>query len=295
MCSYFQISRSGYYKRLKSIERKAKEESNVIELVQKERCLLPRVGGKKLYGLVKQEMQADEKIGRDKFFDILRKYELLVKPKRSYTKTTNSYHHFRCWVNQIKDKKMTRPNECWVSDITYLRTMGGFVYLALVTDLYSRKIVGWNLSNSLSIEGALSALSMALRQRKDKTLPLIHHSDRGVQYCCNEYVKRLQENEIIISMTEENHCYENSVAERVNGILKDEFLLDSVFKNYMDTHRAVEDAIRIYNDYRPHWSLNLCTPSAVHQGEEAGCGKFDLREKFHSGYASVPFLPQINF
>ena len=293
MCNYFQISRSGYYKQLKSIERTAMEEAIVIELVQRERRLLPRAGGKKIYDIIKKDVQAmGEKIGRDKFFDILRKHKLLVKPKRSFTKTTNSYHRFRCWKNQIKDKQMTRPHQCWVSDITYLRTLGGFVYLFLITDLYSRKIVGWNLSNSLSIEGALSALEMALRQRENKTISLIHHSDRGIQYCCNEYVKRLQKNEIIISMTEENHCYENSVAERVNGILKDEFLLDSVFKDYMDAHKATEDAIQIYNDYRPHWSLNLRTPSAVHQ-LGATNETLDLREKFHSGYASVPFLPQI--
>jgi len=265
MCAYFQISRSGYYKQLRSIERSSMEESVVIELVQEQRHLMPRIGGKKLYFLLKEDLQIVGKIGRDKFYDILRKHGLLVCRKRSYTKTTNSYHRFRCWKNQIKDKKMTRANQCWVCDITYLRTLQGFVYLFLITDLYSRKIVGWSLNDSLSIEGAQLALSMALRQRKDKTLPLIHHSDRGIQYCCNTYVKQLQKNKIIISMTEENHCYENSTAERVNGILKDEFALDLVFKDYQDAHRTVKDAIRIYNDCRPHWSLALQTPSAVHQ------------------------------
>ena len=266
MCNYFQISRSGYYKRIKVIEQNAMEETIILELIRRERRLLPRAGGKKIYELIKEDLcAAGIKAGRDKLFDVLRENELLIKPKRSFTKTTNSYHRFHCWKNQIKDKEITRPNECWVSDITYIRTMGKFVYLSLITDLHSRKIVGWNLSNSLAIEGALAALSMALKQRKDKNLPLIHHSDRGVQYCCHKYVKRLKKNKITISMTEENHCYENSVAERVNGILKDEFLLDSVFKDYMDAHKATKDAIQVYNDYRPHWSLNLCTPSAVHQ------------------------------
>jgi Transposase and inactivated derivatives len=269
MCDYFKISRSGYYKQLKSIERNCMEETIVIDLVQQQRHLMPRIGGKKLYFVLKDDLQVVGKTGRDKFFDILRKYNLLVKRKRSYTKTTNSYHRFRCWKNLIKDKKMTRPSECWVSDITYLRTLHGFVYLFLITDLYSRKIVGWNLNKSLSIEGGLLALSMALRQRQDKTLPLTHHSDRGIQYCCNTYVKQLQNNKIEISMTEENHCYENSTAERVNGILKDEFLLDSVFKDYNDATKAVKDAIQIYNDYRPHWSLDLRTPSAVHQQDAA--------------------------
>ena len=265
MCDYFEISRSGYYKQLKSTERACMEEAIVINLVQDKRRLMPRIGGKKMHFMLKEDLQNVGKIGRDKFFDVLRKHGLFVSRKRSYTKTTDSYHRFHCWKNLIKEKTMTRPNECWVSDITYIRTLHGFVYLSLITDLYSRKIVGYHLSNSLSIEGALFALSMALRQRKDKTLPLIHHSDRGVQYCCTKYVKLLQNNEIDISMTEENHCCENSTAEPVNGILKDEFLLDAVFKDYNDATKAVKDAIQIYNDYRPHWSLDLRTPSAIHQ------------------------------
>jgi Transposase and inactivated derivatives len=264
MCDYFQISRSGYYKQLKSVECTGMEESIVVKLVQEQRHLMPRIGGKKLYFLLKEDLQVIGKIGRDKFFNILREHGLLVGRKRSYTKTTNSYHRYRRWKNQIKDKQMTRANQCWVSDITYLRTLHGFAYLSLVTDLYSRKIVGWNLSNSLSIEGALSALSMALGQRKDKTVSLIHHSDRGIQYCCNTYIKQLQKNKVDISMTEENHCYENSTAERVNGILKDEFMLDSVFKDYTDASKAVKESIRIYNECRPHWSLNLKTPQHVH-------------------------------
>ena len=265
MCDYFGISRSGYYKQLKSSERSNMEETIVIDLVQELRHLMPRIGGKKMYYLLKKDLQAVGKMGRDKFFDILRKHELLILRKRSYTKTTNSYHRFYCWKNQIKHIEFTGSNECWVSDITYLRTLHGFVYLFLITDLYSRKIVGWNLSTSLSIEGGLLALSMALRQRQDKTIPLTHHSDRGIQYCCNAYVKELQKNKITISMTEENHCYENSTAERVNGILKDEFMLDSVFKDSTDAQKAVKESIRIYNDCRPHWSLALRTPSAVHQ------------------------------
>ena len=269
MCDYFQINRSGYYKQLKSVEQSVMEESIIIDLVLEQRHQMPRIGGKKLHFMLKEDLQVVGKIGRDKFCNILRKHDLLVKRKRSYTRTTNSYHRFHCWKNQIKDREFTVPNECWVSDITYLRTLEGFTYLSLITDLYSRKIVGWSLSKSLSIEGALSALSMALRQRKDRKTPLIHHSDRGVQYCCNTYVNLLQKNKITISMTEENHCYENSTAERVNGILKDEFLLDSVFKNYGEASKAVKESIRIYNDCRPHWSLALRTPSAVHWQEVA--------------------------
>lgn len=158
---------------------------------------------------------------------------------------------------------MTRSNECYVSDITYLRTDIGFVYLFLITDAYSRKIVGWDLSNSLAIEGGLKALKMALRQRKGSN-PLIHHSDRGIQYCATDYVKKLNKHHVDISMTEENHCYENSLAERVNGILKDEFLLDSTFKNFDQAFRTVVQAVKTYNELRPHWSLDLKTPNEVH-------------------------------
>src|SRR5699024_9037890 len=148
---------------------------------------------------------------------------------------------FRVYKNLLKDKNLKRFNECWVADITYLRTRKGFVYLFLLTDAFSRKIVGWSLSDSLSIEGGIKALKMALQQR-DKTMPLIHHSDRGIQYCSKAYVGLLKNNGISISMTEDNHCYENAMAERVNGILKDEFLLDSEFENIVVCRRAVSQA-----------------------------------------------------
>lgn len=229
---------------------------------------MPRVGGKKLYSILEKDLHSIGKIGRDKLFDILRKNNLLVKRKKSYTRTTDSYHRFYKYNNLLYDKTLTRPNECYVSDITYLRTDNGFVYLFLITDAYSRKIVGWNLSHSLAIEGSLKALRMALRQRKT-TAPLIHHSDRGIQYCCNAYIKELNKHKVSISMTEESHCYENSLAERVNGILKDEFLLDSTFKDYNQTLRAVKQAITTYNQLRPHWSLDLKTPNEVHLKQAA--------------------------
>lgn len=217
-----------------------------------------------MYFKLKGDLLKIDKIGRDKFFDILRKHELLVKRKRNYARTTNSYHRFRVYKNLLKHKKPSRYNECWVVDITYLRTDKGFVYLFLLTDAFSRKIVGWCVSNSLSIEGGLIALKMALRQR-DKAFPLIHHSDRGIQYCSNDYVALLQKNGVDISMTEENHCYENAMAERVNGILKDEFLLDATFKDIKMCTQSVRQAIHLYNEQRPHWSLNLKTPSEVHK------------------------------
>jgi transposase InsO family protein len=264
LCGYFGITRQAFYKSRKRVEKEELKEALIVELVQEKRRELPRLGGKKLYHLLQEDLSAIGKIGRDKFFDILGQNDLLVRPKRSYTKTTNSFHHFRKWKNLIKDLAVTRPNQVWVSDITYIRTLAGFVYLFLTTDLYSRKIVGWSLSRSLSIEGGIDALKMALISCVNKLESLIHHSDRGIQYCSKDYVEMLQGAGIAISMTEENHCYENAVAERVNGILKDEFYLDATFNDFEQALSATESGIRNYNEKRPHWSLDLRTPSQVY-------------------------------
>ena len=264
-CRYFGLSRNGYYKSLRIEEKQLLGEDVVLELVQQVRCKMPRVGGKKLYRMLVADLQQISKMGRDKFLDILRKNDLLVERKRNYTVTTNSFHRFYKYKNLLYNKQITRPNQCWVSDITYIRTENGFVYLFLITDAYSRKIVGYALSRSLSIEGGLHALAMALKQRGDKSAELIHHSDRGIQYCSNDYVALLLKNKVQISMTEQNHCYENAKAERVNGILKDEFLLDGTFRDFQTARKAVEQAVKTYNELRPHWSLGLKTPEQVHR------------------------------
>lgn len=239
-------------------------EATVIKLVQEVRRYQPKIGGKKLYKLLKADLdRVQGGIGRDKFFDILRPAELLVKRKRKYVRTTDSYHRFHKYKNKLKEKLLTGPNQAYVSDITYLRTKEGFLYLFLQTDAYSRMITGWDLSNSLAIEGAMRALQMTIRQCV-KTESIIHHSDRGFQYCCREYVKILKKHKMEISMTEENHCYENAIAERVNGILKQEFLLDETFADEASALRAVAEAIESYNNRRPHWSLELCTPKQIH-------------------------------
>ena len=262
-CGYFGISRSAYYASCQSVEKEAFVEQMVIEMVQSIRHKMPRIGTRKLYYLLYDDLQKIGKIGRDKFFDLLRKNGLLVERKKSYTRTTDSYHRFHKYNNLLYSNDITRSNQCWVADITYLRTVAGFVYLFLLTDSYSRKIVGWSLSHSLSIEGGLLALQMAVKQR-DSDLALIHHSDRGIQYCSDAYVNLLQQQGIQISMTEQNHCYENAKAERVNGILKDEFLLDRTFNDYSMALQSVRQAIKTYNEERPHWSLSLQTPSQVH-------------------------------
>lgn len=225
------------------------------------------IGGKKLYHLLKDDLhKIDRGLGRDKFFDILRRKKLLVKRRKKYVYTTDSFHRFRVYKNALKDKLLTAPHQALVSDITYLRVSGGFVYLFLITDAYSRKITGWSLSNSLSIEGAIEALKMAIKQcPKTDGDGIIHHSDRGIQYCSNAYVALLKKHKMTISMTEENHCYENAMAERVNGILKDEFMLDATFADKSIALKAVREAIETYNTRRPHWSLKLSTPQQVHQ------------------------------
>lgn len=239
-------------------------EDAIIKLVGDIRRYQPMIGGKKLYKLLKDDLKNMEGgVGRDKFFDILRKRQLLVKRKRRYARTTESNHHFRRHKNRLKEKLLTGPNQAYVSDITYLRTRQGFVYLFLQTDAYSRKITGWDLSNSLAIEGAIRALKMTIRQ-SPQTAGVVHHSDRGIQYCSKEYVKLLRKGKMEISMTEENHCYENAIAERVNGILKEEFLLYQEFADKQSALKAVKEAIKSYNERRPHWSLNLCTPTQVH-------------------------------
>ena len=204
------------------------------------------------------------KIGRDQLFNLLRNNDLLLKQKRNHTRTTYSAHRFRIYKNLIKDIAITRANQVFVSDITYVRTLSGFCYLALVTDAFSRKIVGYDLSRSLAIEGAARALKMAL---KDVAEPkeLIHHSDRGIQYCSNSYVKILTDKRCKISMTEESHVYENALAERVNGILKSEFELKRNLQSFKVAKELVTQAVNLYNRRRRHTNLNYQIPEHVHQ------------------------------
>jgi len=264
MCIYFQYSRAAYYKSLRVQEKEILSESLILDMVRRERCLQPRLGGKKLYWMLCSDIRSIlPHFGRDKFLSFLRRHDLLVERKRQYRKTTHSYHHFHKYGNLINDLSVVRPNQVWASDITYLRTEKGFVYLSLLTDMYSRKIVGWSVSGSLSIESSVEALKKALRENQLQ-MSLIHHSDRGVQYCSHQYVKILKKKSISISMTEENHCYENAMAERVNGILKDEYLLDRTFKDLSHAKKACREAIMLYNTRRPHWSLKFKTPEQMH-------------------------------
>ena len=208
--------------------------------------------------------KANIKVGRDTLFKVLRKHQMLTLRKKYSARTTNSHHRFFKYNNIIKDLEINRPNQVWVSDITYIRTIKGFCYLALITDMHSRKIVGYDLSDSLELKGCVRALKKAIYQAKH-VKQLIHHSDRGIQYCSNVYTQILKRKKIDISMTEDNHCYENAIAERVNGILKDEFYLDQTFDNVAHAKRAAKNAINLYNEIRLHLSLDYKTPNMVYK------------------------------
>jgi putative transposase len=259
----FRITTQAYYKWFRRKEKEAFREDVVCNLVRQVRRKMPRLGGKKLYGMLHEDIHHVGKIGRDKFFDIIGRNGLLVERKKKFVYTTQSYHHYRVYKNLLQEKQITGPDQAWVCDITYLKLKSGFVYLFLLTDKYSRKIVGWNLNKTLAVTGAIDGLKMALRNRKLKN-ELIHHSDRGIQYCCSEYVKALNREGIKISMAEAGNVYENAMAERVNGILKDEFLLDSTFEDYEQARKAVKQSIDVYNQMRPHWNLKLKTPNQIH-------------------------------
>jgi putative transposase len=263
ICSCFGLTRDAYYKFFKRRKKREAVAVKVVELVKEERKDQPRVGGRKLYEALHTLFILEGiKVGRDKLFEILREHDMLVKRKRASCKTTDSYHRFHKYNNLVKDMEVTAPNQVWVSDITYIRTIKGFCYLALITDMYSRKIVGYDISDTLELAGCLRALKMALRAARPAA-GLVHHSDRGIQYCSNQYVNELKKRKIKISMTEENHCYENAVAERVNGILKDEFYLDQCFFSTGHACIATKSAIEIYNSKRLHLSLGYKTPNMV--------------------------------
>lgn len=265
--SYFEVSRQSYHQYMKRKNRRLLEEQIILDLVLEQKRLLPNSGGRKMHHLIAKSLkQMNIKCGRDRLFDILRSHDLLVHPKRNKSITTRSNHRYYVYKNLIKEVKVSRILQVWVTDITYIRTLEGFMYLALVTDAYSRKIVGWDISASLELEGCLRALKQGLKPISKKLLtkyPLIHHSDRGSQYCSNAYTKLLKDKGISISMTQNGNCYENAMAERMNGILKMEFGLNQNFRSKNIATSNTQDSIRKYNYIRPHLALNYATPASI--------------------------------
>lgn len=261
LCRLAGISRQAYYQGRRVRGRKACEEERVLCAVRHERALQPRIGARKLQVLLRQGGLA---LGRDRLFALLGKNELLVPPKKKAVRTTWYDQSLPVYRNLLYHLEPTGPHQVWVVDITHVATDDGFVYLALITDLASRAIVGWNAGDTNEASEAIKALHMAMAQLPPDCYP-IHHSDRGSQYCCHDYVAVLQSRALPISMTEENHCYENCYAERVNGILKDEFNLDRRFSTRGQARHAIAQAITTYNLRRPHLSLQMRTPSQVHR------------------------------
>lgn len=265
LCNASGMSRQNYYKARKSRQRKAVDESLVKDLVVAERGLQPRIGGLKLHSMLKDELDAaGVSLGRDRFFEVLRNQALLLEPLPKAPRTTNSNHSLPVFTNLIKELEITGPNQVWVADITYIRTCEDFVYLSLITDKYSRKVVGYHVGKTLETQDTLKALRMALGELPKGVYP-IHHSDRGCQYCSHEYVRELKNSGLKVSMTEEDHCAENAMAERVNGILKQEYFLNYTFQSVKQVNKAVDEAVWLYNRRRPHRSLKLKTPESIHR------------------------------
>lgn len=258
------INRQVYY-RLNWTKTKGQETAKkVIGIVSKGRMKMPRLGSRKLYLKHYQSFLAIG-VGRDKLFKILKANHLLIKPLKSYRVTTDSHHRFRKHKNLISNRLINRPEQVWVSDITYIGNRGNHRYLALITDAYSKKIVGYDISNSLSASGSIRALTMATKSRKYKNEALIHHSDRGIQYCCNEYQKLLTQYKVGCSMTEAYDPYENAVAERINRILKEEFLLEQYDVDLKAMKKIIKETVKVYNNERPHMSCHMKTPEQMHK------------------------------
>lgn len=277
LCARLGYSRQAFYQFEKNNNQACFEAELVIQQVLLHRAQQPRLGTRKLMVLMQDFVREHQlKLGRDALFDLLRAHKLLVKKRRRRVQTTFSNHWQKKYPNLIREYVPKAPNLLWVSDITYILVGDGFAYLSLVTDAYSRKIVGFCVSETLSAMGSLKALAMALKACQD-TSELIHHSDRGVQYCCLEYVSLLKNNNIQISMTQSGDPLENAIAERVNGILKAELLADR-YPSLAVAKKGIAQAVLIYNSLRPHSSCDMLTPQQAHQ--QTG----DLRRRWKNYY-----------
>jgi transposase InsO family protein len=264
LCARVGMSRQNYYAARRHRGRREIDEELIVECVRQQRRVHPRIGARKLlFELGPALAEAGVTIGRDRFIEVLRAHGLLVERKRTWPRTTQSRHTLSVFGNLVADLELTAPNQVWVSDLTYIRTDEGFLYAAVVMDRFSRKIVGAHISDSLEAQGCIRALEAALVDLPADRFP-IHHSDRGCQYCCHDYVARLEDRGLPISMTEENHCYENAHAERVIGTLKQEYELDATFRTRQDATKSFYQAVEVYNHLRPHLSLNYDVPARVH-------------------------------
>ena len=264
----FEISRQGFYQNIQREQARRVQLAKIKPLVVKIRMQMPRIGTRKLYYLLKDEFNGQGiKIGRDALFDYLRSESMLIKPKKNYTKTTNSKHWLHKYPNLMKDIEATQPEQYFVSDITYIKSRERTHYLSLVTDAFSRKIMGYHLSDDMSSENVVKALKMAANNRITSNLT-VHHSDRGLQYCSEIYQRELTQQGIKPSMTDGYDCYQNALAERINGILKHEFLIHEC-NTGKELEKLIKQSIDTYNNRRPHLSLNMKTPNFIHNKKPA--------------------------
>jgi len=285
-CHLFGIDRQVYYRKIRKRVYKQTKANQVVAMVTELRKSMPRIGTRKLYHLLVDKLHL-LKIGRDKFFDILRANHLLIQPKRSYHVTTNSHHRFRKHQNLVLELSINRPEQVWVSDITYIGKREKPCYLSLVTDAYSKKIMGYHVADNLNTESSLLALKMAVKGRRNKSLSLIHHSDRGLQYCADDYQNLLSTNNINCSMTQNSDPYENAVAERINGILKQEFLIDTYHQDLPTMKILVGETIEIYNNQRPHYSNYMLTPRQMHNQNKVQMRTYKTKNNSKASLAVV--------
>ena len=266
LCGLFGKTRHAWYDQNWRLQHEVFVREIVLQEVSAIRAELPGVGTRKLHSMLEKPLASHQiSIGRDYLFDLLASRGMLIKRRRRRIITTDSNHWMRKYDNLIGQVAINRPEQVWVSDITYLRLNSSFVYLSLITDAYSRQIIGYQLQADLSAKGCIEALKMAIKQRRSRHLPLIHHSDRGSQYCSKSYVELLQEGNIAISMTQNGDPYENALAERVNGILKNEFNMAVNAGTIAQLNNKLAKIIRAYNGLRPHDSCNGLTPDQAHQ------------------------------
>lgn len=268
LCRLFGKTRHAYYDFLWRKERSLVKEDIILQEVLNIRKYLPRVGTRKLHYVIQNKLMSHQiTFGRDYLFDLLSEHKLLIRQRKRKAITTDSRHWMRKYSNLVKELVITRPEQVWVSDITYIRLTNQWGYLSLITDAYSRKIMGYSFRQDLAAEGCINALKMALNNRLYNE-SIIHHSDRGSQYCSHNYVDLLLKNNIGISMTENGDPYENALAERVNGIIKTEFNLYSSSLGFDQTANQVSKSIKSYNELRPHASCDYLTPSQAHLQSE---------------------------
>jgi putative transposase len=293
LCGLFGVSRQAYYEADNHATKTNIAHMIVLTLVRDLRSNIPMLGTRKLQAMLSGEFERHGiKMGRDKLFDLLRFHGLLMRRHRRMVKTTNSHHWRKKYPNLIVGMELCCPEALWVSDITYIRTLSGFSYLSLITDAYSRKIVGYSLYETLEADGPIEALHMAIASRV-KRFPFIltHHSDRGVQYCSEEYVDMLRREGIAISMTQTGSPYDNALAERVNGTIKNDFLPVRVYRDHIEAKRHIAQVVHKYNQLRPHASIDYLTPEQAHNREGILPKRWKTYRKIHKKKEVLPDGP----